>query len=273
MNQPLIGGAGNVSTLQSFSEHAHACHEIIFVREGQLDVCVGDRRYEASSPCLIFISKLEPHALHPRSGIYRRDYISIDPAAVTGRIGNDILITLLSNRPEGFSHVLDVSDCLEEVAALFDNMIAETRASRPFSAELQASLLGALLILIYRRAPALFSRENEKSISVIWQIQCEMEAHYEMDFSLDELAARYHISRYYLSHQFKKITGVPLMQYLTMCRLSAARTLLVETDRSVTDILHAVGFSDGSNFSRLFKSKIGQTPQEYRAIARGERSE
>ncbi len=265
MNQPLFEAARRVDTLNDFPEHAHTCHEILFVEEGQVDVRIGDRSYTAHAPCLILISMLEPHAIHVRSAVYCRSYVGISPAVAAERIRRYTLLSLLANRPAGFEHVLDVTACHNEIATLFSRMIEEYGTPRPLSTEMQASLLLQLLICIYRQKPSLFSPESEKSISVIWQIQRELEEHYAASFSLDELAARYHISRCYLSHLFKRVTGLPLMQYLTMCRLSAARSLLVETNLGVSEILHRVGFGDSSNFSRLFKATFGQTPLQYRA--------
>jgi len=80
------------------------------------------------------------------------------------------------------------------------------------------------------------------------------------------LAEEYHISPSYLSHLFKRVTGYTIMEYLTMCRLSMARKLLCETELSITEIVYATGFSDCSNFSRLFKREIGCSPMEYKRM-------
>jgi AraC-like DNA-binding protein len=41
--------------------------------------------------------------------------------------------------------------------------------------------------------------------------------------------------------------------------------LLVQTDRSVTEVCFSVGFSSLGTFSRTFRSIVGQSPSEYRA--------
>ena len=54
------------------------------------------------------------------------------------------------------------------------------------------------------------------------------------------------------------------LQFITQKKIEKAQLLLVTDDRTVQDIAQAVGYSDSSYFVRLFKKKVGMTPQEYR---------
>ena len=82
--------------------------------------------------------------------------------------------------------------------------------------------------------------------------------------SLSEISEQYHISSSHLSHIFKEITGYSTIDYLISCRLSAAKRLLSSTDINIKEIIYQCGFSDESNFSRMFKEKVGITPSEFR---------
>jgi len=66
---------------------------------------------------------------------------------------------------------------------------------------------------------------------------------------------------------FKKATGMTFVTYLTHLRLSRARRLLEETQRSIADIAATVGFTDQSYFDRRFRQVYGRTPREMRAAA------
>lgn len=50
--------------------------------------------------------------------------------------------------------------------------------------------------------------------------------------------------------------------------LQAAKNLLLGSDDSVSTIAYSLGFEYPQYFARLFKSKVGQTPTEYRKINR-----
>lgn len=271
LSNSLIENAKYLSEVNDFAPHAHNCYEIIYLKEGSLKVAIGEKQYDAKGPSLIFVSKLEQHSLKVTGNAYKRYYLCISPAGAGSLIRDYTLLTLLSNRHEDFCHVLNAAPFEAEADRIFKACVAEQEAGLPYSAERQASLLCELLILIYRQNPALFSSENNKSISIIWKIQCRFEQNYQEKFSLRLLAEEYHMSPCYLSHLFKSATGYSIMQYLTMCRLSVSRQLLSETDMSVTEIVYATGFSDSSNFSRLFKREMACSPLEYRKHQQTER--
>ena len=93
----------------------------------------------------------------------------------------------------------------------------------------------------------------------------ELEQNPGASLSLEELAQRYHISKYYLSREFKRLVGMNLSQYLTGKRLRTARQLLSFTDLSVQEIARQCGFSDASHFIRVFRThENGVTPLRYR---------
>ena len=92
--------------------------------------------------------------------------------------------------------------------------------------------------------------------------------HYMEDISLDDLSGRFFVSRAYLTRSFRAVTGVTLVQYLTVVRIRNACRLLKETDDSVTEIARSCGFSGGTYFENVFKRLRGMTPRQYRKKAR-----
>ncbi len=271
MKNSVIDSAYHRTGARNFSEHSHSTYEIIFIESGVVDVSVGERLYHAEAPALIFINRLEEHAISARTEDYRRYYLCLSPAALEKRIKSYTLLSVLSNRPHEFSHVLDVTEVREDVERIFSRITKEANGAAPFHEELEALLVNELLVLVYRLKPSLFSVDSSKSISIVWQIQRRFEEEPQEDFSLDELADKYHISKYYLSRLFKKNTGYSPIQYLMMCRLAVAKELLEETDKSISEVVWRSGFSDGSNFSRYFKARVGKTPEEYRKDKRAQK--
>ena len=54
--------------------------------------------------------------------------------------------------------------------------------------------------------------------------------------------------------------------YLTDCRLDAAKRLLLDLQYNVYDVAELVGIKDTKYFSRIFKKAVGVTPSEYRKL-------
>ena len=63
---------------------------------------------------------------------------------------------------------------------------------------------------------------------------------------------------------FKTTFGETPHRYLQRRRIERAMFLLRTTDRSVTDICMAVGFSSLGTFGRTFTEIVGEPPGEYR---------
>lgn len=84
------------------------------------------------------------------------------------------------------------------------------------------------------------------------------------ELSLDTLAEKLHISKYYLCHLFKKQTGFTISGFITARRLSLAKSLLINTDKPILQISSECGVSSQSYFGKLFLKHEGITPSEYR---------
>jgi AraC-like DNA-binding protein len=85
------------------------------------------------------------------------------------------------------------------------------------------------------------------------------------DVSLPEAAGVAHLSVPAFCRFFKSRTGKTLVGYLTELRIGRACRLLMETDRSVSDVGFASGFNNLSNFNRRFRALKGVSPREFRA--------
>ena len=91
-----------------------------------------------------------------------------------------------------------------------------------------------------------------------------IEDNYTGDISLEELAAKCLVSKYYLSHLFSKSTGKSIGRYILDKRLYMAKYMLSSTDLSVEQVSLQCGFSDSAYFCRLFKKEQGCTPTQFR---------
>ena len=86
----------------------------------------------------------------------------------------------------------------------------------------------------------------------------------QKDISLDDISRELDISPYYFSKLFKEETGENFVEYVTARRISKAKSLLKEADKSIKEICMEVGYSDPNYFSRIFKKYQGVTPTEYK---------
>lgn len=86
----------------------------------------------------------------------------------------------------------------------------------------------------------------------------------DVNLSATMICDRFRISPSYLSHMFKKRTGVKLVDYIHQVRLARAKSLLESPGLSIAEIASQVGYTSGAAFSTAFKKYEGLTPREYR---------
>ena len=79
----------------------------------------------------------------------------------------------------------------------------------------------------------------------------------------EEIASQLFISRYRLEHLFKDCVGMSLWDYVILKRIMHFNTV-VRRGGSIKAAAHASGFKNYSNFYRLYKKHMGQTPAEYK---------
>lgn len=68
----------------------------------------------------------------------------------------------------------------------------------------------------------------------------------------------------YLSQLFKRETGRTLYRYIQECKMREAQGMLQHTERSITEIAQALGYSSSAHFSSAFLRIVGRTPSNYR---------
>ncbi len=90
------------------------------------------------------------------------------------------------------------------------------------------------------------------------------EHYYRSDLTLVVVSRETEIGEKRIRALFEKSFGCPLKKYLNQIRITEAKRLLEETDRTVSDIGLHCGFRSSSTFYRHFHEQHGASPKEYR---------
>ena len=126
-------------------------------------------------------------------------------------------------------------------------------------------LTGALLMEIALQAKesavtkGLHSKEQLNS-----DIKTYISWHISENLRIEELAKYFEYNEKYLTTFFKKMNGVPLKQYILKEKIEYAKSILTESNTTVSEVAFSIGFSDVHNFSNAFKNITGMAPGVYR---------
>lgn len=91
-----------------------------------------------------------------------------------------------------------------------------------------------------------------------------MKARYVHDLSIDDMAEAAGLTKFHFCRQFLKKTGLKPNQYLRKIRVEQAAWLLRHTGKTVESIAQETGFGYANYFSKVFRTFVGATPNEYR---------
>lgn len=98
----------------------------------------------------------------------------------------------------------------------------------------------------------------------VQEVKDYIDAHFTEKLTLDNLADRFFINKFYLSKIFKEQFGTSINSYLLQVRVTHAKRLLRFSELSIEQIGYECGISDANYFSRMFKKIEGISPGEYR---------
>lgn len=79
-------------------------------------------------------------------------------------------------------------------------------------------------------------------------------------------AGELNLSTNYFGDLVKKETGKSAQDYLQQKIIEVAKNKIFDSDKTVSEIAYELGFKYPQHFSRFFKQKVGQTPNEYRSL-------
>ena len=239
--------------------HAHTFWEIYYLLEGECIYFIDGRSYALERGALVFVGTNVLHRTLAER--HERILIELDPATLADF---GMRLPLLE---QNASIAVQLPPPQQRQVEAFFHCIAESLGGEApgYAARVRLYLL-ALLSYVdehARGAPAV-PRDRSSRHRLAEAVIRYLDAHYDQDVTLEEVAQALYVSKYHLSRAFKEVTGCTLVEYLTAVRLQHARYLLASTRLHVADIASRTGFNSLSHFNRVFLRQVGMPPLQYR---------
>jgi AraC-like DNA-binding protein len=132
----------------------------------------------------------------------------------------------------------------------------------------KAVVTGVLVELLVFLSRSYFNCDISKSVlevSRLGMIITKIKTDFDSNITLDTLALMANMSKWTFLRSFKKVFDMTPIQYLMNIRIAKATTMLLDTNKSISEIAMEVGFNDSNYFSRQFKKIKGMNPRSFRA--------
>ncbi|MBR2701448.1 MAG: AraC family transcriptional regulator [Erysipelotrichaceae bacterium] len=95
-----------------------------------------------------------------------------------------------------------------------------------------------------------------------------IENHCREKLTLEDVANNLKFNSSYFSRFFHQYTGFTFVEYLNRCRTAAAAVILLDSNKTISEIAMDCGFPNVSSFITFFKRQYKMTPESYRKSAK-----
>lgn len=256
-----------LSSIDNVDCHCHKETEIILLLSGEISVLANNKTHVLSAGDIFIIAPYMPHALLNPSNDCERIVYVVDFSSITvlPSLGEDVTPDLQSvfQQLETYSSAWPHST-KDKIIELLKQMYTEYFEKKKAWELAITILVSRFLLICIRELPERSEINQSKEIQNLYKIIRYIAAHSYQSLSLYECACEMGWSTSYLSRYFRKHMGISFQDYVKNSRIERAKTLLLSTDTSITEICYEAGFSGISTFNKLFKSEVGINPSQYR---------
>ena len=239
--------------------HTHSCTELFFITGGHGTFHVEGKTFPIAVNDVVIVNANVPHTeLSQESNPLSYIVLGVDQMETMEEFDGCTMVHLTGQQAQ-------LSMCL-------DLLLQEAREQAEGWEDVCQNLLEIFLRRLVRQKDLSLttpSPSSSKSNRECELVRRYIDNHFKENLRLDDLAALAHINKYYLSHTFQKEFGTSPISYLISRRIQESRYLLSDTDHTLSQIAHILGFSSLSYFSQSFRRLEGISPLEYRKQCRG----
>ena len=243
--------------------HTHPFTELFYVVDGKGEFNIQGQRFPVKPNDFVIITPQVEHT-ELSSPDEPLEYIVL---GINGLSFSNLTPVSEGGHPFSFFNLRDEQ---KDILRYLNAMVQEA-TSQSMSYELVChNLLEILLIKILRHQHFdLEVGKQSKATKDISFIKHYLETYYHESIQLEDLASMTHLSRFYISHSFKKEIGMSPMEYLIDIRIKESKILLRTTNYSISQVADIVGFTTPTYFSKQFRKSTGISPTDYREQFQG----
>lgn len=252
-------------------KHLHDEYEIYYLMEGNRYYFINQQTYEVKKGSLVFVDRNQVHktaAMHDENRIHERMLIQISKETLVRLdplFGGFDMVEFFKERFGVLELTEDEQEWVKEVLKAMKKELVEKE--KGYESVLEIKLAELLIFSARRKQVTILDGLNIVSSSKhnkISEIAQYLTVHYARNESLDSLAKKFFISKYYMCKSFKEVTGFTIIEYVNMLKIKEAEKYLIETDYNITDIAEFVGYESITYFGKVFKETMRMSPLKFR---------
>lgn len=252
--------------------HNHDFTELVIVFSGTGLHTINNEEYTIKGSDVFVINPPVSHS-YSETGATEQVNIIFDPEVlaipehdlrkISGYHSLFLLEPKMREAHEFKSRIKITYEIQSRIRTLVRKLQEELSAKKPGYQSLATACFTELLITICRNVVG--SKEKAyQSVYEFGKVLSYLEQNYATQVSLLKLAKLANMSKRSFQRQFKEAMNMSPIDYLLRLRLQHAEQMLNQTQKSVSEIAFATGFTDSNYFTRQFRRKMGIPPTAFR---------
>lgn len=253
-------------TVSEYPMHWQNAIEMIYVLKGKIEVTINNDTYDLEENEIEIINVDELHKLYSNDKDNKVLIFHIDPFFFE-KYYNDIenMFFYTNTSDEGAQD----SEEYDELRTFLSIILCEfVQKSDNYDEEIEDNLVRLLYYLINNFHYLMYEqeelKENEEQLERYHRIAKYIFNNYNNNITLQDIADKEFLSTHYLSHEIKYATGSSFTDLINITRVEESIKLLLDSDKSISEISEEVGFSHTRYFNKNFKIYYKTTPLNFR---------
>lgn len=250
------------------SMHFHQNPEILYVLDGKAEIQIETEKYELEKGDFLFVNANKRHSLFETEKELLFARFRINFSMLSDYLGTNQILFWCNT-------TVDKNEAYDHLRRILDRIL-----NRFYDKEKEGALY--LNSIYYEALYVLTSYFMVKSDDIrlkdkggpdnsrVFEIQNYVQANYQKQISLNDLAKKLYLSNAYLSKYIKKRFGLSFVEYVNNIRLFHAVDELLYGEKKITRIALDNGFPTTASFNKAFKDVYHMTPSAYRTSIRQE---
>ncbi|WP_447761266.1 helix-turn-helix domain-containing protein [Pseudomonas moraviensis] len=240
--------------------HADLC-QLLFVFKGQAELEIEGQRTQLETPAIQVLPPLSVHGFRFSEDVEGFIVTLATPLInhLQAQLGDSVhALARAENYPAG-----EDGDYLN---SLFAALQAEYNGHQPAREMLMHSLVSVIMVWVSRQA-IVRHKASQRPQRQREYLNCFIqlvEETYRQHVKVEDLAHRLGISVSHLNGTCRELAGQPALQIMHERQLLEAKRLLTYTSMTIYEMSELLGFSDPTNFTRLFRRRVGISPKAFR---------
>ena len=256
--------------------------KIILVENGCVTLRINQERCFLQAGALIFTTKNTVVEKLFSQGLIAKS-LSFDPQFIDPNLSPDHILReefddvrseygypsfhLFYDWSYAYSNVLPLSSLVRtKVCSLFNEILHEIdqQPDSRWSCRARMNLL-ALLRLAEEEYQRFTSSDLHATTLACMTLEY-IHTNYDREITVDHLCEMYHTNHTTLLRNFRMLTGTTIGQYIMEYRIQLAKEALLFTNLTVEEVALKFGFRQATYLSRVFKTRTGMTPGQFRRL-------